>query len=137
MRDGRRAVTMMDLSSKEYAMRSYCARGVLFTLGFVLAGSVGAQDIGSPSLLPVSAFDESFSTFSVAHSDKVVAEAEPGPNPAATDVLPSPLPSPSDSPIQAGDDYKQAMNQSWGDGACGGCGCGGGRYWFGSVGGLI
>jgi len=143
MRDGRRAATMMDLSSKEYAMRSYCARGVLLTLGLVLAGNAPGittgQDIGSPSLLPIPSFDESYTT-AVAHSDGVVAEAPPGTNPAATDVLPSPLPSPSDSPVPTGDDYKQAMNQPWGDGACGGYGygCGYGRgYWFGSAGGLI
>ena len=121
---------MMDLSNKEYAMRSYCARGVLLTLGLVLAGSVGAQEFGSPSLLTHSQ-SEFYATLPVAHQDVVIAEAAPGDNPAATDVLPSPS------------DYKQAMQQ-WGSdlpctsgvaaGDCGGCG---GNQWFGSVGALI
>ena len=127
---------MMDLSSKEYAMRSYCARGVLLTLGFVLAGSVpsmtAGQEFGSPSLLPISQ-SEFFATSPVAHQDVVIAEAAPGDNPAATDVLPSPS-----------DDYKQAMQQWGSDLPCtagvAGSDCSSGHcghQWFGSVGAVI
>lgn len=137
-RDGRRAAIMMDLSSKEYAMRSYCARGVLLTLGMVcLAGSAGAQDIGSPSLLPISS--QTYRTVPAAHTDAVVIEAAQGDNPAATDNFQSP----DGPPVPTSEDYKQAMTQEWGgdvscsQGVHGHHGCHGGGYWFGSVGGLI
>lgn len=141
MRDGTRAATMMDLSSKEYAMRSYFARGIIVSLGFALVGSLpamaAAQEYGIPSLLPVPTQDDSYTTSRTAHQDTVVVEADPRDNPAAADNLPSP----SDTPLQAPESFKNAMQQ-WGDdspcssGACGygGCGCG---PWFGSVGALI
>ena len=78
MRDGPRAATMMDLSSKEYAMRSYCPRSVLLTLGFVLAGSASTmafgQEFGSPKLLPISS-DDYYTASLAAHQDAVVVEA--------------------------------------------------------------
>lgn len=142
MRDGPRAATMMDLSSKEYAMRSLYARGVLLTLGFVLAGTApsmtAAQEYGSPTLLPLPSQTDFFANSLAAHQDSVVLEAAPGDNPAATDNLPSP----SDAQVQAPESYKNAMQQ-WGSdsctsGACGGSECGNrGGYWFGSVGALI
>jgi hypothetical protein len=144
MRDGPRAATMMDLSSKEYAMRSLCARGVLLTLGFVLAGSAPTmalgQEFGSPRLLPIPS-DDYFTASLTAHQDAVVVEAAPGENPAPAEALPSP----SDATVQAPENYKNAMQQ-WGSdspctsGNCGdyGYGCGYGQgYWFGSVGALI
>jgi hypothetical protein len=142
MRDGPRAANMMDLSSKEYAMRSYFARGVLLSLGFVLATAAPSltlgQEFGSPSLLPIST-DQFFSTIPVAHQDSVVIEAGPGENPALDT-----LPSPSDANVQAPPSYKEALQQ-WGSDSCTtgvagdyGYGCGSCRgYWFGSVGGLV
>ena len=145
MRDGPRAATMMDLSSKEYAMRSFFARGIIVSLGFALVGSLpamaAAQEYGTPSLLPIPSPTEYYPTTRIAHQDQVVIEADPIDNPAATDYLPSP----SDAPLQAPQSFKNAMQQ-WGSdspdctssagGDCGygGCGCG---PWFGSVGALI
>ncbi len=144
MRDGPRAATMMDLSSKEYAMRSFFARGIVVTLGFVLSASApaitAAQEYGAPSLLPIPTQTDYYSAALAAHQESVVIEAAQGENPAATDNLPSP----SDPHVQAPESYKNAMQQ-WGDDSCtsgayggecgnGGCGCG---PWFGSVGALI
>lgn len=119
-------------------MRSFHARGVLFTLGmFCLAGSAGAQDFGSPSLLPIPSASQLYPTAQVGHSDSVIVETPPAANPAGV----AELPSPSDLPAP-GNDYEQAMIQEWGSdspvctsGMCGTC-CNG-PYWFGSAGGLI
>jgi Putative beta barrel porin-7 (BBP7) len=151
MRDGPRAATMMDLSSKEYAMRSYCPRSVFLTLGFVLAGTASTmafgQEFGSPKLLPISG-DDNYTASLAAHQDAVVVEAAPSDNPATGNTLPSP----SDATVQAPESYKSAM-QLWGANSCtaptcgsavGDCGTGCGTgcdngcgYWFGSVGALI
>lgn len=143
MRDGPRAATMMDLSSKEYAMRSYDVRGVLLSLGFVLASAAPSltvgQEFGSPSLLPISSGSQFYATVPVAHQDSVVIEAAPGENPALDT-----LPSPSDANVQAPPSYKEALQQ-WGSDSCttgvgedSGYGCGSCRgNWFGSVGGLV
>src|SRR5262245_35018391 len=115
MRDGPRAATMMDLSSKEYAMRSYFAHGVVLALGVILAGSARmsvAQDFGTPTLLPIPTQSELFAASPVAHQDSVVLEAAPSDNPAAVDNLPSP----SDAQVQA-PSYKDAMQQ-WGSDSC-------------------
>ncbi len=140
MRDGPRAATMMDLSSKEYAMRSYYARGVLLTLGFVLAGGVATmargQEYGLPALLPIPTDSDCIMASPVAHQDSVIVEAAEGDNPAPPDAIPSP----SDAPLQAPPSYKTAMQQWGSDTPCtSGCvdnGCRGG-YWFGSVGALV
>lgn len=118
-------------------MRSYFASGVILTLGLVLAGTAGAQEYGSPRLLPVPT-DDYFTASPAAHQDSVVVEAAPSDNPVPPDAVPSP----SDTPIQTPPSYKNAMQQWGNDSPCTtgdyGYGCGYGRgYWFGSVGALI
>jgi Putative beta barrel porin-7 (BBP7) len=142
MRDGSRAATMMDLSRKEYAMRSLDARGVFLTLGFVLAGIspslTAAQEFGSPSLLPIPSQKDFFAALPVNHQDTVTLEAPPSDNPAATDNFASP----SDNPVSSSESYKKVMQQ-WGNdlpctsGVAESTGDCGGSRWFGSVGALI
>src|SRR6187549_1803475 len=117
MRDGPRAATMMDLSSKEYAMRSCFARGIVVALGFVLVASspaiTAAQEYGTPALLPIPTQTDYYSAALAAHQESVVTEAAQGENPAAANNLPSP----SDARVQAPESYKYAMQQ-WGSDSC-------------------
>lgn len=125
----------MDRARKEYAMRSFHARGVASALVLAsLATTALAQDAGMPSLLPLPPAYPAYPVTQTAATDMLWGHQETSPAPTPAEDLPNPSNKGEQSVI--GHDYQNAMYGGYDGcegGACGPAGCCNNFYVYGNV----